>query len=75
MEGCYSLHESIKNEYDVAILLTANKAIRQHRIFLRDGAEMLQRFIKEWIPKEDRYLDQLSIKGMPLFVIDTSLND
>jgi len=73
VEGCYSLHDSIKDEYDVAILLTANKAVRQRRIFLRDGGDMLQRFVKEWIPKENIFLRNLSVKKeMPLFVLDTS---
>lgn len=75
VEGCYSLHDALKDKYDLALLITANKAVRQRRIFLRDGAEMLQRFTAEWIPREDAFLKNLSIDGIPLLRLDTSQYD
>ena len=72
VEGCYSLHPALKDFYDIAILVTADKATRQQRIFLRDGEETFQRYLQEWIPKEDEFLKTLSLYNIPTVTVDTS---
>ena len=35
----------------------------QKRIEKRNGSVMLEKFIAEWIPKENKYFDQMQIRG------------
>ncbi len=72
VEGCYSLHQSIRNEYDLAVLVKANRAVQVGRILVRDGKDKLKRYIDEWIPLEDAYLSRLDTTGVDTVVIDTS---
>lgn len=55
VEGVYSLHPSLQKYYDARHILTAPYETRLERIRRRDGEYMLGRFVREWIPLEDRY--------------------
>jgi len=68
VEGVYSMHPTLVNRYDVKVFLTVDKELQQQRILMRNGPVMLQRFIKEWIPLENRYFQAYSIKELSDFV-------
>jgi len=55
VEGSYSLHPKFMGSYDLKIFLNLDQAEQHRRILERDGPDMLERFIQEWIPMENRY--------------------
>lgn len=61
VEGVYSLHPALAGLYDLKVFLHVGKAEQKRRIAQRSGEAMLQRFLMEWIPLEDRYFDALRI--------------
>jgi len=63
VEGCYSMHPALADEYDLKIFLGIGRETQIARILERNGPEMLKRFIYEWIPLEDRYFSELDIPG------------
>ena len=62
IEGAYSCHKSLRNYYQLKIFLTVESEVQLQRIQCRNGIEMLERFKKEWIPKEETYFKQDNIK-------------
>ncbi len=61
MEGSYSLHPYFKDPYDVKIFMNIDENDQVDNIRKRNGEEKLQRFITEWIPKENRYFETFQI--------------
>ena len=51
--------EMKKKYYDARHILTAPYETRLERIRRRDGEYMLGRFVREWIPLEDRYFEAI----------------
>lgn len=70
VEGAYSMHPSLADAYDFSVFLTANDATRRERILHRNGADMLERFVKEWIPLEDRYFEATRARERCAVVLD-----
>ncbi|MBE6821346.1 MAG: uridine kinase [Ruminococcaceae bacterium] len=62
IEGSYSLHPEIQVAYDLKIFVEADYETRLCRIFERNGKESLEIFKSKWIPLEDRYFKEYSIK-------------
>ena len=62
IEGAYSQHPYFGEIYDVRIFCEVSKEEQRERILTRNGAEMLTRFEKEWIPKENAYFEFYKIK-------------
>ena len=62
VEGVYSLHPMIDSGYDLKLFLTLTESGQQERILRRNGPVMLERFIQEWIPLENKYFAELSIR-------------
>ena len=62
VEGCYSMHPSLAGDYDLKVFLQIGPETQKKRILQRDGAVMLERYINEWIPLENVYFSQLSVK-------------
>ncbi len=62
VEGTYSCHPSFSGLYDLKIFLNIESGAQRERILKRNGAYMLQRFISEWIPKEEEYFQMFRIK-------------
>ena len=55
IEGAYALRNPWIKHYDLKIVLTIDEKLQIKRITLRNP-HMLDRFINEWIPKENKYL-------------------
>lgn len=55
VEGSYSMHSYFDSSYSLQVFLKISKSLQIERIGKRNGQKLLQRFINEWIPKEDSY--------------------
>ena len=60
IEGTYSHHPYFGNPYDLKILLTITPELQRQRILER-SAFLHKRFFEEWIPMENRYLEEFRI--------------
>lgn len=69
VEGAYSSHPYFENYSDYKIFLTCDKETQKERILNRNGEEMLERFINEWIPKEDKYFEKFKIEEISDLII------
>lgn len=63
VEGAYSLHPALAEAYDLRVMLKINAQAQRERIRRRNGEEMLARFVNEWIPLENRYLDATHLEA------------
>ena len=71
IEGAYSLHPTLSEAFDIKVLVTTSPEVQAERILARNGAEMQKRFLKEWIPMENRYLKHFNIpKQCDLIFLD-----
>ena len=61
IEGSYSQHPYFGRPYDVTICLDIGAGQQIERIRKRNGEGMLKRFVEEWIPKENAYLEKFRI--------------
>ena len=61
IEGSYSQHPYFGTPYHLTICLDIGMERQRERIRMRNGEEMLKRFIAEWIPKENAYLESYHI--------------
>lgn len=61
IEGAYSMHPHFGKYYDLSVCLDIEPELQTERICVRNGEQMLVRFMKEWIPKENAYLEQFHI--------------
>lgn len=62
IEGSYSCHPYFNSPYKLQIFVEADYELQIERIRKRNGEVMLQRFINEWIPKENEYFRKMKIK-------------
>ena len=62
IEGAYSQHPYFGDIYDLRFYLSISFEEQKQRIFIRDGKEKLERFLKEWIPMENRYFEECQIR-------------
>ena len=49
------MHPYFGDIYDLRVFMTVSKEEQRERIRKRNGEEKLQRFLGEWIPKEEAY--------------------
>lgn len=61
IEGSYSMHPKFCDLYDLKIFMQIDPNEQIRRILQRSGPDLLQRFIREWIPMENRYFTDLQI--------------
>ncbi len=73
IEGTYSMHPTLIYNYDLKIFLHVNKTEQQFRILKRCGLSMLEKFIYEWIPLEDRYFKKFKIEEQSDLVLNTTV--
>lgn len=62
IEGAYSCHPYFGPCYHLTYCLTIEAEEQKRRILKRNGEAMLKRFVEEWIPKENAYLEQFGIR-------------
>lgn len=72
VEGVYSMHPTLIGYYHFKVFLTVSRDLQLERIGKRSGEVLLERFIKEWIPKEDEYFRYFGVQEQADLVIDTS---
>lgn len=70
IEGSYSMHPTLIHHYDLKIFLSIDKDKQIERISERNGPFMLQKFIHEWIPKENLYFEKMAIRNKANLVFD-----
>ena len=62
IEGSYSMHPKFGDLYDLKIFMQIDYDEQIRRILQRSGPDLLQRFIQEWIPMENRYFSDFQIQ-------------
>ncbi len=62
IEGAYSQHPFFGDVYDFRVFCEVTEEEQRKRILERNGADMLERFLNEWIPKENQYFIKYRIK-------------
>ena len=72
VEGSYSMHPSLINIYDYKIFLDVDSEKQKQRILARSNEKKLERFVKEWIPLENRYFTETNLRSRCDVVFDTS---
>jgi len=61
VEGSYSLHPYFGGAYDLKVFLSADAETQKKRILVRNGAQMLEKFVTLWIPMENEYFEKMHI--------------
>ncbi|NLM43704.1 MAG: uridine kinase [Clostridiales bacterium] len=61
IEGVYSMHPTLRQEYDLKIFMSIDSELQKQRILQRSGEYMLKRFLQEWIPMENLYFSEMKI--------------
>lgn len=72
VEGSYSMHPALRGYYDLTMCLIVDPSERLRRLEARNP-RMLQRFIDEWIPLENRYFKSTNTQGSADLLVDTAL--
>lgn len=62
IEGSYSLHPYLGEYYDIAVFVSVDPQEQARRILKRNGPNMFERFMQEWVPMENRYFEELHIR-------------
>lgn len=74
VEGSYSMHPALRGYYDLMICLTIDSGEQLHRLEARNP-RMLQRFIDEWIPLENRYFASTETRTAADMIVDTAASE
>lgn len=61
IEGVYSMHPTLISNYDLKVFLDIDEETQRARILKRNGSFMYEKFINEWIPKENQYFKEMRI--------------
>lgn len=57
VEGCYCIRNDLFSFYDSTIWVETPSELRLKRGLARSGADTRDRWLKEWLPEEERYVD------------------
>ncbi|MBD5476700.1 MAG: hypothetical protein HDR17_12085 [Lachnospiraceae bacterium] len=68
IEGAYSCHPYFGDAYHLRFFMEVSAEEQKRRILARNGAEMYQRFEREWIPMENRYFEAYGIRDKCIVV-------
>lgn len=74
VEGSYSTHPALRGYYDLMICLTIDSGEQLRRLEARNP-RMLQRFIDEWIPLENRYFASTETRTAADMIVDTAASE
>jgi len=69
VEGSYALHKELRDYYDVTVLLSIDEETQIERLRNRNP-RLLNRFIEEWIPFENRYFKEERLEDIVDYKID-----
>ena len=61
VEGSYSCHPALRENYDLKIFLTTDTEEQIHRIQKRNGEAALTAFREKWIPLEEMYFSAFQV--------------
>ena len=62
VEGSYSCHPTLWEQYDLHVFLTVNPQEQLRRIERRNGPQGLEMFRQRWIPLEERYFSACRVE-------------
>lgn len=62
IEGAYSCHPCFGDVYQARFFVEASPEVQKKRLLARNGKEQYERFVREWIPMENRYFDVFAIR-------------
>lgn len=68
------MHPALRGYYDLMICLTIDSGEQLHRLEARNP-RMLQRFIDEWIPLENRYFASTETRTAADMIVDTAASE
>lgn len=71
IEGSYSMHAKLNHVYDLKIFLKIDPDEQMRRIGQR-SPQLLERFVREWIPMENRYFEGMRVAEQSDLVIQSS---
>lgn len=74
VEGSYSMHPALRGYYDLMICLTIDSGEQLRRLEARNP-RILQRFIDEWIPLENRYFASTETRTAADMIVDTAASE
>jgi uridine kinase len=63
IEGAYSMHPYIIEQFDLKVFMKASYFKQIKRIYQRNGFKKLIQFLRKWIPMENRYFKNLEIES------------
>ena len=70
LEGSYSLHPCIFKYINASVFIKISKVKQLFRLFKRENLKSFIRFIKIWIPKEEKYFNKLNIKDNADYILN-----
>ena len=70
VEGSYSMHPELIENYDLKIFLDIDDNTQKERIILRNGSQMYEKFRDQWIPLENKYFSHFSIRDKADIIIN-----
>lgn len=68
IEGSYSQHPYFGDVYQAKVYMSISEEKQLERIRKRNGDMMLQRFVSEWIPKENMYFEKYCIRENSILI-------
>lgn len=73
VEGAYSMHPALREQYDLSVFLKVDPERQRQRICGRNSPEMQRRFFEEWIPMEGDYFDAMDVQAKCDLVLEVGL--
>ena len=70
VEGAYCMHPLLREYYDFSVFMKIDPETQSHRILLRNGERWHKRFMNEWIPMEQKYFTELSVREHCTLVLE-----
>lgn len=61
VEGVYSYNQHLRKYFDYLIFVSINKKTQLERLEKRSSPFIFQKFINEWIPREEEYFNTLNV--------------
>lgn len=70
VEGVYSMHPELERFYDFSVFLNISEEQQKERILHRNSPQLVQRFLNEWIPLENKYFEKTQAETRCDMIID-----